>query len=405
MSFDAFEESVDAGQPIRLYQFARGALLWSYTSSDRDVEQTVDGVTYLFQAVRGGLSDDGIRQTGQAIADALVITAPASLEVAALYRGLPPSAEISLTIWDKHVNDDEVLVSWVGSIAKVSWPQVDRCKISCESLSASMENIGLRLTWQRACPHSLGDRQCRVDLEQYKVESRITAMDGASITIMPVLRAFRVTLSTIVLSVTEPGVVPYIITIENLGNVELPGVAVVLSLPDDSEGSVNSPDGDTNADAVLDVGETWTYMGSYVATETDIAAGSDLVASVIVGTAGIVDPLGATATTAVGETPAAPALPVTTLPLAAPALPAPTAGGFVLWYVDGEPERRGIKSSGENVLGLLAGTAGLSAGETVWVYPGCPGTISVCQQFENTDNYGGILHLPGKSPFDGNPIF
>ncbi len=405
MSFDAYEQSIDAGRPLRLYQFARGALRWSYTSSDRDVEMEIEGETYTFQTVRGGIADDGIRQTGQPSADTLVLTAPASLAVAQLYRALPPSAEISLTIWDKHFDDDEALVTWVGSVAMVSWPQLDRCKISCQSLSASMETIGLRLTWQRACPHSLGDRNCRVDLEQYRVEARITALDGAAITVMTVLRALRVTLTTSVLAIEAPSAIAYTLTVENLGNVELPGVAVALTLPDGSVGVVTGPAGDTDINAVLDVGETWTYTSSYSATDADITAAVPLVASASVATADIATPLVATASTAIGTTPAPAGVPVASSPLVPPELPTPTAGGFLLWYVEGEPERRGINSAAGDVLGLLAGTAGLESVLTVWVYPGCPGTLAVCQQFDNTDNHGGIPHLPGTSPFDGNPIF
>ena len=405
MSFDQYEESRASGRPLRLYQFARGALRWSYASGDSDVVMEVAGETCTFQAIRGGIADDGIRQTGQPSADTLALTAPADLAVARLYRVLPPSAEIELTIWDKHADDDEAQVTWVGSIAQVSWPQLDRCKISCQSLSATMETIGLRMTWQRGCPHSLGDRWCGVDLEQYKVEARITAYDGATITVMTVLRALRVTLSTSVLNIEEPGEIPYVLTVENLGNVELPGVLAELTLPDGTSGVLSGPSGDTNTDAVLDVGETWTYTSSYSATEADITAAVDLVASVSVATADIATPLVATATTAIGATPAPAGVPVSSSPLVPPALPTPTVGGFVRWSVDGEPERRGINSAEGDVLGLLAGTSGLEEVLTIWVCPGCPGTIAVCLQFDNTDNYGGIPHLPGKSPFDGNPIF
>lgn len=405
MSFDQYEDSRDSGRPLRLYQFARGALTWNYTSGDRDVTVEINGQTLTFVTVRGGFVDDGIRQTGQPSADTLVITAPGDLAVASLYRVLPPSAEIELTIWDKHADDEEAQVTWVGSISQVAWPQLDRCKISCQSLSATMETVGLRMTWQRGCPHSLGDRWCTVDLQQYAVETRIGSLDGAAITVVPVLRAMRLTLSTSVLNIEAAGAIPYELTVENIGNVELEAVAAELTLPDGSTAALSLPTGDANEDGLLDVGETWTYLSSYAATSEDIAAGIDLVAAAQLTASGIAAPLAATATTHIGSTPAAVSTPVTSDPLTPPALPTPTAGGFALWYVDGEPERRGIDTADGSVLALLAGTPGLAAGMTVWVYPGCPGTLAVCEQFGNTDNYGGIPHLPGTSPFNGNPIF
>jgi uncharacterized phage protein (TIGR02218 family) len=47
----------------------------------------------------------------------------------------------------------------------------------------------------------------------------------------------------------------------------------------------------------------------------------------------------------------------------------------------------------------------LYPGATGTIYPGCNFTPSNCQAFDNYDNYGGIPDLPGKSPFDGSPVF
>lgn len=38
-------------------------------------------------------------------------------------------------------------------------------------------------------------------------------------------------------------------------------------------------------------------------------------------------------------------------------------------------------------------------------FPGCNFTPARCQFFGNYDNYGGVPDLPGRSPFDGNPVF
>lgn len=40
------------------------------------------------------------------------------------------------------------------------------------------------------------------------------------------------------------------------------------------------------------------------------------------------------------------------------------------------------------------------------VYPGCTFTPTDCtEKFDNFPNYGGVPDLPGRSPFDGNPVF
>lgn len=48
---------------------------------------------------------------------------------------------------------------------------------------------------------------------------------------------------------------------------------------------------------------------------------------------------------------------------------------------------------------LFEGAAGLA-------YPGCSFTPTDCtEKFDNYPNYGGVPDLPGRSPFDGNPVF
>ncbi len=272
MNFDGIETSLASGKPIRLYLFERGASLrWAYTGPDRDI--TYQNVDYL----RREISDDGIRQSGESSADALTITGPASLAVAQLYRGAPPSDEITLTIRDMHFGDTEALVSWSGSISDVNFPAVDRCEIVCESLAASLQRQGLRLAWQRNCPYALGDRNCKVDMEPLAVPGTVITLDGTT------------------LSATA---------------------------------WAGYPDG-------------WF------------------------------------------------------------------AGGWVQWPVGGgEFDRRGIESHVGGVLGLLGGTAGLALNQVLTGYPGCSRTIQVCQdKFTNSDNYGGVYHLPGRSPFDGKPVF
>lgn len=82
------------------------------------------------------------------------------------------------------------------------------------------------------------------------------------------------------------------------------------------------------------------------------------------------------------------------------------AGGFVEWSLgSGTFERRGIESVAGGVLSILGSTTGMEIGTEVTLYPGCPRTTAGCLAFDNLPNYGGFPHLPGKSPFDGTPIF
>lgn len=275
MTFDSRERSLATGQPIRLYLFSRGALSWAYCGADRTVN--FQGRVYAPLPI----SDDGVRMTGETSADVLTITAPASLDVAQLYRYAPPSAEIELAVRDYHFGEVDAASSarfaWMGSVSGVRWPQVDRCQIACESISASMNRPGLRLTWERTCPHTIFDRNCRLDRNVWAVNATLLSLTALSI---------------------------------------------------ESATFAAKPDG---------------YF----------------------------------------------------------------AGGYVEWAVGaGEMERRGVESHAGSTLGLLNGTQGMVTGQPVVAYPGCRQTNTYCNgTFNNLVNFGGIAHMPGKSPFDGDPIF
>lgn len=88
-------------------------------------------------------------------------------------------------------------------------------------------------------------------------------------------------------------------------------------------------------------------------------------------------------------------------------------GGFAEWAhpVRGAeflPIETHSVSSGAPVaatLMLFTDPGDLYPGATGTLYPGCSFTPASCQSFGNYDNYGGVPDLPGKSPFDGSPVF
>ncbi|MDR2365114.1 MAG: phage BR0599 family protein [Zoogloeaceae bacterium] len=269
-AFTDRENSPDSGLPFRLYFFERGAVWWAYTNAAQDID--FQGATYEALSIR----DDGIRVTGETSANELTITLPDDVEIVKMFRGVAPSDDIWLTIRDGHHGlpdaEDSAAVVWVGSARAVKRPAPGRAEILCNSLSASMRSDGLRLSYERNCPHCLYDGNCRVLMENWRLAVTIEAADGASVT--------------------------------------------VSNLPE-------------------------IY-----------------------------------------------------------------AGGIIEWTNGMYAERRGIEAQAGATLTLLGGAEGLAAGMTARLYPGCDQTSATCDgRFANMENYGGFRHLPGKSPFDGDPVF
>lgn len=174
-TYDLAEKSLASGRPVLLYRFGMQTVTWHYTSADRPIVHSSASYAPL------AISDDGVRQTGQSSADQLKITAPADVEVAKLYRGAPPSHPVSVTIFARHYDIEDFVTVWVGEVRGVRWPALDRCEISCAPLTVRMDKTGLRLSWERSCPHVLYSHACGVSRELYRVDMSVQDMDGASI--------------------------------------------------------------------------------------------------------------------------------------------------------------------------------------------------------------------------------
>ncbi|HDR1157508.1 TPA: phage BR0599 family protein [Pasteurella multocida] len=81
--------------------------------------------------------------------------------------------------------------------------------------------------------------------------------------------------------------------------------------------------------------------------------------------------------------------------------------GFIEWVdSDGVREVRAVKTHKNNQLTLLGGTQKLSVGTVIKAYPGCDGRPVTClKKFNNMLNFGGVPHMPNKSPYDGSRVF
>lgn len=177
MTFDTRERSRDDGKPIRLYEFQHGVTSWRYCTADRTITTGAQKWLSLF----GGISDEGIRQSGDPTTDSLTIPAPADLPIVRLFRSLPPTTEVAVTVRDMHYGDTEQRVSWVGSVAQINREGVDRVEIICESLVASMSRGGLAISYERGCPYATYDHNCRVNRDLFRTDDTLTLVTGATV--------------------------------------------------------------------------------------------------------------------------------------------------------------------------------------------------------------------------------
>ncbi len=278
MPFIDIEKSREDGRPVALYEFTLNTIVWRYTSADDAI--IANGNTYEPAAI----SDDGEKQTGETLNDALSITAPTWVGPAQVFMSGSPSRNIAVTKLVKHETNAETKVVFKGEISQVNYPMPGRCKITCETLASTMKREGLRFGWQRLCTHSLYDPlTCKVDKAAWGRTFTVVGLNGRTASLLlPV---------GVASGVFDNGFIEWVHPIRG---VEYTPV------------------------------ETWTMA---------IAAG---------------------------------------------------VSGRVVFLT--EP-------------------VDLFVGATGTIYPGCNFTPASCQAFGNYANYGGIPDMPGKSPFDGTPVF
>lgn len=286
MAFDDSEESAQDGKPIYLLHFARTGKDWYYTNADQDI--VFNSNTYSAYPIE----IPNLMMTGDAKADDVSISIPATASMCQYLDSRLPSEGITVYLHKAHLDENEAdgsftaptnvndaPVVWVGEITMIKRPSIMSRVLVCNTLSLSLARGGLRLTWQRNCPHMLyAPRGCKVDKTLFAAPiAAITIVDGVTI---------------------------------------------------------SAPEFATVADHWFD-------------------------------------------------------------------------GGFMEWESEpGVMEQIGFESHVGTEIVVLGLTFGIGGGTNYVAYPGCDRTAEMCnERFNNLDNFGGIKHLPGTSPFDGRKLW
>jgi uncharacterized phage protein (TIGR02218 family) len=179
MAYATYEDSTYDGNPIELFEFARGASeYWRYTSADTD--QSYLGETYRAIAIqRNGLE---VSQNVETVS--LVVTMPVTADLPQLYIASPPSSPIAFTLRRYHGGDTEVVSIWPGRVVNVEFKE-EIAEVTCESVYTSLKRPTLRRLYQRSCPHVLYNEvvgSCNLNKDAFKVTATLSAVSGVTLT-------------------------------------------------------------------------------------------------------------------------------------------------------------------------------------------------------------------------------
>lgn len=181
MTYDIRERSVQDGAPVELYEFARNAKIWRYTSAEQDIGDSSESWVSV------PITRTAVETNTESARNAIKLTVPRNFEIADLFRISPPTDIIALTVRRFHRGeDDDVAAIWIGRVLNVSFEGV-RAVMNCEPVSVSLKRQGLRRLYQKQCPHVLYGPGCLVDKTAHDHLTTITGIDGVTVTVASLL--------------------------------------------------------------------------------------------------------------------------------------------------------------------------------------------------------------------------
>lgn len=173
MTYNSLEVSNYNGAPVALYEFEVGETSWRYTSARTNI--TMLGHTWASAAI----SDEGLTFSGNSDDDEFVITLPVN-DFTDLFTSTPPSSTIYVTVRRLHYGDDDAPVVWSGTMKSLKRENALVCKLTCRTITSSLNRLGLRLSFSRNCPHSLYDISCGVVKAFYGQDAMVMSLTGNS---------------------------------------------------------------------------------------------------------------------------------------------------------------------------------------------------------------------------------
>lgn len=178
MTFDAFEESVDDGQPVELYEWTGTGILVRETTALEQAEPST-GEIYTPSAIKRS----GIIGSSDLAADkTITIDTPPDHPIAVLHVLTSPTSPIFLEIREFHRGDGNIEGLWKGDVRTVTWAG-SVATITLEAIPRGLNHEGLPIGFQRTCPFQVYDvNTCRVVRATFTLAGTIATLSGITMT-------------------------------------------------------------------------------------------------------------------------------------------------------------------------------------------------------------------------------
>lgn len=158
MTFEAFEDSVEDGNLIELYEFRQGPVVTRFTNFNRTVNfngsewtSTQIARENIERAIESGVNDLKIRM-------------PLDNPIASQYIRNIPGRVVDVKIYRAHFTDpaEEVLVVFEGFINQAEFDGDLQATLTLSPFTSQFKRNAPRFTYQSLCNNVLYDAQCKI---------------------------------------------------------------------------------------------------------------------------------------------------------------------------------------------------------------------------------------------------
>lgn len=180
MSYQEYDESVQDGLPIHVFQFVHEGETYRLTDLARAV--TALGQTWE----PSGLIQGTITQSRELNKDVYTLRLPRSHPVGQIFMSGVQDSITSVTVFRGYLDDpdEEFITYWKGRVAT---PKIEQnlVVLDCEPITTALRRPGLRARYLRNCRHALYGRGCNLEKDdsQFVTTDAITAVNGLVVTV------------------------------------------------------------------------------------------------------------------------------------------------------------------------------------------------------------------------------
>ena len=175
MTYLTTENSTQDGNPVLLFAFA-GSNVANFTNAI--VAISSNGVTYEPTTIKMGKVSQKVEQAK----NPLTLEFPRGHSFAEPYLSTQGEVATTLTVYRTHASEPDLFVTyWKGRVAGSS-ASGHIITVSCESIFTSLRRAGLRMRYQKTCPHALYGASCGVDKTTYAINGTVGTVSKNIIT-------------------------------------------------------------------------------------------------------------------------------------------------------------------------------------------------------------------------------